>query len=64
MIKIAIGNSNWDYYINENKVVFAIAKKDGCDNTYFGSLKYFLNLYREKQIAVLTVEAIEMGIMY
>ena len=35
---IAIGNSNWDYYYDEERnVIYYISKKLGCNNGFFCS---------------------------
>ena len=35
---LAIGNSNWDYYYDEERnVIYYISKKIGCNNGFFCS---------------------------
>lgn len=46
---LAIGNSNWDFYINENNLVYAWPKQGekykGCKPSYYGDLTYFNSIY-------------------
>ena len=63
MVKIAIGNANWDYYLEDGKYVYYIAKSEKhCSSGYFGKLDFFLKTRRFHEMAVLTVEAIEVPI--
>jgi hypothetical protein len=63
MILIAIGKSNWDYYINENEFVYCKAKvNSGCKDSYYGSLKHFKKMMLVSKDAELTEDAIKMGI--
>ena len=41
---LQIGTSNWDYY-KMGEMVVALAKPDsGCDDCFFGDMKYFERL--------------------
>jgi hypothetical protein len=42
---LAIGNGNFDYYINVKNTVYSIAKTNECCSSYYGALEYFFNRY-------------------
>lgn len=44
----ATGDSNWDYYIDENSYIYSIAKVSGCSSTCFGDLNYYNRRKKER----------------
>jgi hypothetical protein len=46
LIKIAIGDANWDYYLWHN-YIYSVAKDgSGASDSVFGSINYFKKYYR------------------
>lgn len=44
-ILFAESDGNFNYYINNNRTVYAIAKDDSCCSSFFGALSYFFKIY-------------------
>ena len=52
---VAIGDSNWDYVINDNNYVYCVAKiGSGASDSVYGDLRHFKKAYKNKDIGSLT----------
>ncbi|MEG0235879.1 MAG: hypothetical protein RSB77_05380 [Bacilli bacterium] len=55
----AEGDSNWDYYKDENNYIYSISKVEGASSSHFGDLNYYNKRMLERSKNLLLTKKLE-----